>query len=373
MADKISPAGAAHIAAQSCPHYRVRLFLSVDLAGSTAYKYRKEAEGDNPLGWVKAFEAFYRVFPETLAETYRSAAKEARQLAAIEINEGCPQFWKRVGDEILFCCRVYSLCHLGLCIDAFIRTLQEYGSKVEMNNLSVKGNAWVASFPVPNVVFRLENEAESDYLLDEKGEKQVDARPHLFDFLGKEIDAGFRIAVNSSPDEMTVSPALAFLLCHAVSLKSVTGYKRPIRFRQMQAFKGVAENEPYPVLVLDTCRHAALLRLKQLERRLLAVPEQADNENLRLYLKSYLKEHGIEVPKVPYYYGADTYSEPAFYRDFKMQFADRAELNEAEDSGIVAAEQFAETAQALAPAAAERLYQELLAAFYQGLDKKTVE
>jgi len=360
--------GAAETLRQSCPQYRVRLFLSVDLAGSTAYKYNKEAEGENPLAWVKAFEEFYRIFPETLEESYRSAAKEPRQLAAEEITAGCPQFWKRVGDEILFCCRIYSLCHLGLCLDAFIRTLQEYASRVKANNLSVKGNAWVASFPLPNVVFRLENEQESDYLLDERAEREVDARPHLFDFLGKEIDAGFRIAVNSSPDEMTVSPALAYLLCEAVGLKSVTRYSRPIRLKEMQAFKGVAENEPYPVLVLDAGCDAAKKQLKQLERRLLAIPDQADNEILRRYLKEYLKEHQIQVPKLPFYYGADTYSEPGFYRDFRARFDDRAELNEAEDCCIIAAAKAAASpADCLAGPEAEARRKMLLADFYQGL------
>jgi len=357
--------------AQSCPQYRVRLFLSADLAGSTAYKNNKEAEGHNPLSWVKAFEEFYRVFPETLEESYQSAAKESRQLVREEIIKGCPQFWKRVGDEILFCCRVYSLCHLGLCMDAFIRTIQEYGKKAEVNNLSVKGNAWVGSFPVPNVVFRLENEAEADYLLDERAEQEVDAKPYLFDFLGKDIDAGFRIAKESSPDEMTVSPSLAYLLCDAVSLKNVTGYDRPTRLKEMQVFKGVAENEPYPVLVLDTCRHESKKRLKWLERRLLSIPECADNEDLREYLKNYLREHNIQVPKVPYYYGVDTYSAPAFYRDFKARFKDRAELNEAEDAAIIDAV-LAMGAGQKAGAKAEAEYDVLLKNFCQELDKKNL-
>lgn len=353
-----------------CPDYRVRLFLSVDLAGSTAYKNVTEAESANPLAWVEAFQDFYRRFPKTFEESYRSLSKDKkRQLDEEEINKGCPKFWKRVGDEILFCCRLYSLCHLGLCIDAFIKTLQDYAVKVENKNLSVKGNAWIASFPVPNVIVRLEHDAEPDYLPGEDVERQADEKPHIFDFLGKEIDAGFRIAKNSSPDELTVSPALAFLLCLTVSLKNVTGYGRSIRLKEMQAFKGVAENEPYPVLVLDTCPYFGKSQFKKLERKLLSIPEQADNDNLREYLKAYLREHKIPVPAVRSLY-ITKFANPPFYEDFKLKYNDRYAVNEAEDSGLRDSVLEGMKIDNADSAAAKREYKELLAGIYTEQDKK---
>lgn len=48
--------------------YRVRLLLSVDLSGSTDFKSSSDGEQRehaNPK-WVRAFEAFYRDFPDIL-------------------------------------------------------------------------------------------------------------------------------------------------------------------------------------------------------------------------------------------------------------------------------------------------------------------
>jgi len=95
------------------PGYRVRLFLSVDLTGSTAYKNNTV----DTLQWVKTFETFYRAFPTRLKNEYNRLADgdNAPHLAQEEKEHGCPLLWKTIGDEILFCCKLTSLPHLSLC------------------------------------------------------------------------------------------------------------------------------------------------------------------------------------------------------------------------------------------------------------------
>lgn len=55
------------------PAYRVRLFLSVDLTGSTAFKHNQKS----PLIWLKAFQKFYGEFPKILQEQYIKIGKDS--------------------------------------------------------------------------------------------------------------------------------------------------------------------------------------------------------------------------------------------------------------------------------------------------------
>lgn len=54
--------------------YRVRLFLSVDLSGSTAFKNSKDGEalkaGATP-NWVTVFQKFYTDFPSFFAAEFQ--------------------------------------------------------------------------------------------------------------------------------------------------------------------------------------------------------------------------------------------------------------------------------------------------------------
>ncbi|MCE2564176.1 hypothetical protein [Komagataeibacter sp. FNDCF1] len=90
------------------PEYRVRLFLSVDLTGSTAFKHKQQ----NTLKWIKAFQNFYGEFPKLLRNEYSKVCSDGRQLVEDERENGYPKLWKTVGDEILFCCRLRSAIHL---------------------------------------------------------------------------------------------------------------------------------------------------------------------------------------------------------------------------------------------------------------------
>ena len=85
--------------------YRVRLFLSVDLSGSTAYKNSGSGEnrhnGAAPK-WVTVFQQFYTDFPDIFKTEYQKQKNDAVG------NDGCPKLWKAVGDELIFCGKISS-------------------------------------------------------------------------------------------------------------------------------------------------------------------------------------------------------------------------------------------------------------------------
>lgn len=320
----------------SIPSYRVRLFLSVDLTGSTAYKQKS---GDN-LEWIKVFQLFYGTFPKILSDQYIVACENSPGIHNQEVENGHPKLWKTVGDEILFCVKVESACHLGACISAFIEALKMFGSIAKKHELNTKGNAWVASFPAPNCSIspvKVDDGVNSDSLNGkndlptEENEQSVDAQPSNFDFLGKGIDAGFRISKNSEINTLTVSPGLGILLAQASGSHRSTGFKRAIRLVEMQIFKGVADSKPYPVLTIDTLRDELHESLLEKQRAILKLPEPPGNDELELYLKDYLQYHGIEIPKIKQTYGQANFYPPAFYDAYCEKWNAEMERLEAED------------------------------------------
>lgn len=285
---------------ETAPEYRLRLFLSVDLVGSTAYKSK---DGTTNLEWIKAFQKFYGEFPNLLAKHYKTVCAETPEIQTEEL-ESFPKVWKTIGDEILFVNRVNSITHLGAYVRAFTATLIEFGREVQISfSLNTKGNAWIAAFPNPNRSIRLSVNGSDPLLgdkdvLTEEFEAAVDKKPSDYDFLGKGIDGGFRISRNSSIESLTVSPALAFLLCEAKRNHDTTKFDCRFEFHEPQFFKGVVQDQKYPVISLITSRDEGLDKLQNFEAKLLGRPREADFDTLFKYLESYIDHHKIEKPEL---------------------------------------------------------------------------
>lgn len=288
------------MANETAPEYRIRLFLSVDLVGSTAYKSK---DGNTNLKWIKAFQKFYGEFPKQFAKNYKAICADTPEVSPDEA-ENLPKVWKTIGDEILFVNRVNSITHLGAYVRAFSDTLIEFGREVHSAfALNTKGNGWIAAFPNPNRSIHLSVNGSDPLIgendvLTEEFEAAVDATPSNYDFLGKGIDGGFRIARNSSIESLTISPALAYLLCEAKRNVDTTKFDNRFVFHEPQEFKGVVKDQKYPVISLITSRDDGFDRLQSLEAKLLDRPREADFVTLFDYLDVYIAHHKIERPEL---------------------------------------------------------------------------
>jgi hypothetical protein len=257
------------------PEYRLRLFLSVDLVGSTAYKADSDSQKFHKVKpkWVSVFSYFYRDFPDRLKTSFQSGD----HLGITDQEKNFPpKLWKTIGDEVIMCSRILSIEHLVHTVNCFIATLGSYAIVVKKENpkLDLKGNAWVAACPSPNIAFPLDSSEYPDFQdLDtsEDIERRIDENPSKFDFLGKAIDTGFRIAKNSKPEQLTVSVQLAYLLCRA-SIASKFSFA--LDYGGRAELKGVNDGIPYPVLFINTETSPLKKRLGDRERALLgsAVP-----------------------------------------------------------------------------------------------------
>ncbi|WP_293448880.1 hypothetical protein [Planktotalea sp.] len=302
------------------PEYRVRLFLSVDLTGSTAFKAKNTS-----FDWLKEFQKFYASFLALYSENYSFSCDDIDSMDNADA-ENCPKLWKTIGDEILFVNRVHSISHLSAYVSAFSKTLMEFADKFLGEDLDTKGNGWIAAFPSPNCSIGIGGDSTIDPIAgindlpSEQLEADVDENPRKYDFLGKGIDGGFRISKNSNIDTFTISPALAYLLSKAKTNPDVTKFTGRFRFHEPQPLKGVLDGKRYPIISLDTQRHQVEKELSQLETELLKRPHFADDAKLRTYLEAFITHHEIEMPSLKMSNGEPDQPPPEHYQHYAQQW-----------------------------------------------------
>lgn len=282
----------------TCPEYRLRLFLSVDLVGSTAYKAGRGSDSGQRSThprWVDEKRHFYREFPTWLRAEYKRICT-----AAQSSGERSPEVWKTVGDEIIFCVRLNDHYHLGRCIEAFLKTLATYSSYLEANSvpLDVKGVGWTAAFPAPNITVPVvdkhspRTENEHGLLDDEAIEAYGDIYPSKFEFLGKEIDAGFRVAKHAGADRFALSLEAAYLLAQGCTEGACTF---PFMYGGREELKGVIGGRPYPIVAIDTERRASRRKVSAYERTLSGNRDVSPHVLLE-FLSAFIEDEKVEFP-----------------------------------------------------------------------------
>lgn len=274
--------------------------MSVDLVGSTAFKARHSGPNGggaspNPV-WVDKIRHFYRDFPDRLNRAYEKASKPD----GWQDGPLAPQVWKTIGDEIVFCCRLSCLSHLVVCVTAFVDALEQYGRYLDAQEkvtLDVKGYGWIAAFPFPNVTVRVFDPTDSDAtkisdqeLPDEDIEAAADTRPAQFDFLGREIDSGFRTGKYCSADKFSMSVELAWLLSKYGDEMPMKGVEYTYNGRQQM--KGVLNDRPYPVVAIDVERSAARRKVRNRERELLS-GKALNALQIHDFLESFIDDEGM--------------------------------------------------------------------------------
>lgn len=316
--------------------FRIRLFLSVDLSGSTAFKNSHDGQSRERASpkWVTTFETFYRDFPAQFRSAY--AGLKTSQSG----GDTCPALWKAVGDELVFCGRVNNRKSVMLSLMAFIQTLHEYRKALlsEGVSLNLKGAGWLASFPEPNRAVQLRETAENPGYLtaSEALEAAADKQPFEYDFLGKAIDTGFRVASFAKPERFALSVQLARMLA---SCPQGSGFDYPIMFDQPVALKGVNRGEAYPVLYIDTMMHLTEEKIRTKERQLLRRHEAPSKEELNSYLIEYCAVVGTDEIALPFSSGSGEIEPPEIYLEHKGKISEHLAAEKDRELGQVTEEE----------------------------------
>jgi hypothetical protein len=197
------------------------LFFSFDLVNSTAFKSKNQ-------NWGKIFDRFFTYCKNQMRDEFPRVLP-----------------WKMIGDEILFYLQVASeeelyespqksFAVLGKCIE-FIN--QEDQAK---SHLSVKATIWVS------VVFDSIDRSTTEYaniIIRERNYGE-----EVLDFLGPDIDIGFRISRYAHNGILVIEAKLACLLTKLkTNLKDehISKYMRIVSFEKL---KGVWTDRYYPIV-----------------------------------------------------------------------------------------------------------------------------
>lgn len=255
------------------PH--LRLFLSADIVGSTAFKQKSRnnfTTSGFPL-WFAIVLEFYQVAEQNFQKHWNALDNRAPR-AGPDIWGSPPELWKTIGDEVLFKKRIDHPGQAVLCMLAWIATLNDLRLTLRKHNLDVKATAWVADFPVRNNEIVLQRNVgksvvDNDHEFFIKSNQDSlaafhkDATPKdlLRDFIGPSIDTGFRLGGFASARKLVLSVELAYIL----GSEQVRGdedkdiYSRGIyvlpkfdfKYEGRHSLKGVLGGSPYPIIWLD--------------------------------------------------------------------------------------------------------------------------
>ena len=213
------------------------LFLSVDIAGSTAYKH-----GQKISQWKNAFSDFYEHFPLAFENSWQESQRDFPILK----DKYTPSPWKSIGDELVFCSYPQSSFEVVEQVRSFIRTINAYGKTklVTINSshkLGLKATAWLAEIPTVNLKILKPPRTEHQDNAYENHSAQSESFADV-DFIGPSIDAGFRLAKFATTEKCIVSVELAAILAAKLNEK--------IYFDGLQPMKGVLDETPYPIIWL---------------------------------------------------------------------------------------------------------------------------
>jgi len=218
----------------------VFMFLSIDMVNSTEFKNHE------PL-WPYVIHRFYMYCVD-------------------EIKQVCPHFnvWKYIGDEVVFWRHVVAADNLAtLTRDihaALLRVIAkldqidgEHGIRTR-NLISAKATVWVAAADfVPNPLSQGRNGASKlqnkiireNHIIGLDAGRQVH-ETILFDFVGPEIDIGFRISKFAHRGVLLLGCGLAHLLLE--QSHTTDNIDKHMKIVSYEPLKGVWNGRTYPII-----------------------------------------------------------------------------------------------------------------------------
>lgn len=209
----------------SCP--RTLLFMSVDLAGSTNFK-DITAPVDGKPGWLEAFESYFKELPLVLMGQVAQTFLEAESLPEISV-------WKVIGDEIVFQAEPRTAEEALLLTEAFYRTVVAYDARLfERWPLRVRGCIWAARFPDRNIAIEIREMAD------------IGGGDAYVDYLGPDIDLGFRLSPHAHFGQVIISMNLADVLAGMPDRHGLY-----FHYLGKQALKGIFRGRPYPLFLVS--------------------------------------------------------------------------------------------------------------------------
>jgi isopentenyldiphosphate isomerase len=222
----------------------VYLFFSFDLVNSTSFKaYYMDK-------WPKVFRRFYELIEASLRKRYPSV-----------------MLWKYIGDEVLLYLKVTDLNQLydsPLITTEVIKEVTDiiYKETPETKReLFIKSTLWIANVCYQGSRDVSSPDTNSSYVnnivfLSNTGPDWL-ANQQKIDFLGPDIDLGFRLGKFTQKSKILISAELAYILYRKAS--DIESYARSnhykvqerLRIISLEELKGIWKGRRYPIIWYD--------------------------------------------------------------------------------------------------------------------------
>lgn len=211
------------------------VFFSFDLVNSTAYKTR------NIENWPSLFSHFYEYAREIMNEKFQGV-----------------QLWKYVGDEVLFFLKIrekqdlYFLCKKAVEVQSVVMDSINKSFPGSKGVLNIKSTIWSADVETikSGNISTIKNETltlEKNLIFFHSNQNGIN-----FDFLGPDIDIGFRISKFSEKNKLVVSAELAFILyklrAEYEDANNSTRIEEQLKIISFEDLKGIWNSRKYPII-----------------------------------------------------------------------------------------------------------------------------
>jgi hypothetical protein len=270
---------------------RLRIFLSVDIVNSTAFKQAshlssdKKSEEDSAgpespaQAWFSPIASFYRGMERRLAEEWDKHSAQAGEIGCSAGEQ--PMLWKASGDEVIYVKDLDSTFQALVVVLVWKAAvnLHRVDLKRDFPSLDLKASAWLAGFPVTNAEVILQRKPEDGSTDPDEGDAlranlrrlckwhdNEGGRDAKFfrDFIGPSMDTGFRVATLAAPRKFALSIDLAYVVAYATKLIPEHKDCPPFKFPTFQydgrvLLKGILGGAPYPYFWVDMMEDDPLL------------------------------------------------------------------------------------------------------------------
>jgi hypothetical protein len=239
---------------------RLRLFFSLDIQGSTSFKYQPAS--DKIEAWLPIIHWFYIETQASVQRNWLHTSQRYRHDPPHADPGPDPVFWKSAGDELLF---VKEITHPLQCLSAMLAFRDVQAQQNEDlrrrsgGRLKLKATAWLAGFPNLNKEIPLVGSLAADG--DAHGDdtmlriaREHGVLPHQRDFVGPSIDLGFRLTDLATARRFVVSVELAYLLADMM-VRHHLADRLNFQVEEGRVLKGILNDAEYPLIWIDTLSH----------------------------------------------------------------------------------------------------------------------
>ena len=213
----------------------VYIFFSFDLVGSTKFKTEESTKSLWPHIIFRFYELIYN-----------------------ELKDKIPQIivWKYLGDEVLLYVSIrdfesdsviYTIPDIAFSVQ--LKVAKDIKDLFNKNNLDIKSTIWIAGtqfvkpkeFNPAKISMEENNYKNLKMILNAGNSLQVD-------FLGPDMDIGFRVAEFAYHHKVVLSADFAYLLYRMKKPKRQKGIDEQMKIVSFEILKGVWNNQYYPII-----------------------------------------------------------------------------------------------------------------------------